>query len=242
LTAIEPALPRFATRIEKGEAITIVAIGSSSTQGIGASAPALTYPSRLEAELRERFPDSAVRVLNRGHGGEDAGEELARLERDVITDQPDLVIWQVGTNAVLRRDDLGSDAAMIEEGVGRLKRTGADVVLMDLQDAPRVTARPTYVEMERLLANVAKTTRVGLFHRFEIMQHWRAAQPAGTPPMIGADGLHMTDTGYGCLAADLADALARNWWSQAEKHSGAATMAAVSGAKHHHATIAPPFP
>jgi hypothetical protein len=98
--------------------------------------------------------------------------------------------------------------------------------------------------MERLLANVAKTTRVGLFRRFDIMQHWHTAQPANTPPMIGPDGLHMTDTGYGCLAADLADALAHNWWSQAEKHSGPATMAAVLGAKqHHHAVQAPPpFP
>ena len=31
--------------------------------------------------------------------------------------------------------------------------------------------------------------------------------------MIGPDGLHMTDASYGCLARQLAAALARNWWS-----------------------------
>ena len=29
--------------------------------------------------------------------------------------------------------------------------------------------------------------------------------------MVGADGLHMTDAGYGCLALDLAAALEANW-------------------------------
>ncbi len=32
--------------------------------------------------------------------------------------------------------------------------------------------------------------------------------------MIGPDGLHMTDTSYGCLANQLAEALVWNWWSR----------------------------
>jgi hypothetical protein len=32
--------------------------------------------------------------------------------------------------------------------------------------------------------------------------------------MIGPDGLHMTDASYGCLASELAEALAWNWWSR----------------------------
>src|SRR5437660_10152883 len=60
LMVIEPAQPRIAARIERGEPLTIVAIGSSSTQGGGASAPGFTYPSRLEAELKDRFPAIAI--------------------------------------------------------------------------------------------------------------------------------------------------------------------------------------
>jgi hypothetical protein len=72
--------------------------------------------------------------------------------------------------------------------------------------------------MEQLIANAAKSGQVGLFRRFEMMQKWQAAPPADAPKtaeaMIGPDGLHMTDRGYFCLAANLADALAGNWWSQ----------------------------
>src|SRR5881296_2245678 len=84
LMAIGPAQPRSAARIEQGETLTIVAVGSSSTQGVGASASALSYPSRLEAELKDSFPSVAIRVINRGKGGEDVAEELTRLDRDVI--------------------------------------------------------------------------------------------------------------------------------------------------------------
>src|SRR4051812_9182562 len=59
-------LTRSAARIRSGETLTIVAVGSSSTEGIGASKPAMTYPTLLEAELKERYPHIPVRVLNRG--------------------------------------------------------------------------------------------------------------------------------------------------------------------------------
>jgi acyl-CoA thioesterase-1 len=240
LMAIAPAEARVAGRIDRGEALTIVAVGSSSTLGTGASAPELSYPSRLEAELKARFPSIVIRVINRGKGGEDVAEELARLDQDVIAMHPDLVIWQVGTNAVLRRDDLSADRELIERGVALLKASGSDVVLMDLQYAPRVIARPAYAEMEQLIANAAKSAQVGLFRRFEIMQHWPAVTQADAAApmaettaetMIGRDGLHMTDRGYFCLAADLAEALAWNWWSQegANERPSAARIAHLAG-------------
>jgi acyl-CoA thioesterase I len=222
LSAIEVGLDRSAVRLEKHEPLTIVAMGSSSTQGVGASTPEMSYPSRLEQELKERFPAAEIRVLNRGVGGQDVGEEILRLGKDVIAEHPDLVIWQVGTNAVLRRDDLGADQRLISRGVLLLKEEGIDVVLMDLQYAPRVLARPSWDEMERIIEGVAHRAHVGLFRRFEIMQEWDHRQQLAPAAMIGRDGLHMTDASYGCLASQLAESLAWNWWS----HSGMATKSA----------------
>jgi lysophospholipase L1-like esterase len=233
LTVLEPAQARVAARVGRGEALTIVAIGSSSTQGVGATTPDLSYPSRLETELKNRFPGIAIRVINRGKGGEDVAEELARLERDVIAEHPQLVIWQVGTNAVLRRDDLATDEELIERGVARLIASGSDVVLMDMQYAPRIVARPAYAQMEQVIANVAKSANVGLFRRFDMTRHWQTSQPSDAPTVIGPDGLHMTDRGYFCLAATLADALAANWWSQerASQRPPAARIAGFAGPK-----------
>jgi len=193
--------------------MTIVAMGSSSTLGIGATTAAMSYPSRLEQELKDRFPNVEIRVINHGVGGQDVPEEVSRLERDVIAEHPDLVIWQVGTNAVLRRDDLSTDEQLIVRGVALMKQHGIDVVLMDLQYAPRILARPASVEMERLLAEIARHAQVGIFRRFEMMREWDHTGQLAPAAMIGADGLHMTDASYRCLADQLAEALARNWRS-----------------------------
>src|SRR5438270_6237194 len=214
ILAIEAALDRTSSRILSGQPLTIVAIGSSSTLGVGASSPALSYPSRLGQELRQQFPSLEIRVINHGVGGQDVPEELTRLGRDVIAEHPDLVIWQVGTNAVLRRDDLSADEQLISRGVALMKENGIDVVLMDLQYAPRVLARPASAEMERMIADVARRSRVGLFRRFEIMQEWDRTQQLTPASSVGPDGLHMTDSGYACLANQLAEALASNWRSR----------------------------
>lgn len=209
LSDITVPLKHSAALIAAGKPLLIVAVGSSSTSGVGASTPAAAYPERLAIALRHRFPRAHFRVLNRGKGGEDAGEEFARLQSDVVAARPDLVIWQVGTNAVLRRDDLAGDAILLDDGVAILKHDGVDVVLMDLQYAPRVLARRAYTLMETLIGETAAREHVGLYHRFAVMQYWQKAGSLG--PLIGPDGLHMTDESYNCLAVSLADSLAANW-------------------------------
>jgi acyl-CoA thioesterase I len=229
--AIIPPLERVAARINEGGPLNIVAVGSSSTSGIGATALAMTYPSRLEAEMRAYFPRLDIHVVNRGKSGEDAPEELARLATDVVALHPDLAIWQVGTNAVLRRDDLAADGEWMREGINLLKRNGIDVVLMDLQYAPRVLDRPAYAMMQDLIADTADQTQIGLFRRFALMRYWQRAQAAGAPAMIGADGLHMTDAGYGCLAAELARSLEANWRAEGKlagrDHTGTDAIAGL---------------
>jgi lysophospholipase L1-like esterase len=134
--------PHTARRLARGEPIKIVALGSSSTYGAGASTSAASYPSRLAEELAKHFPGHEFTVLNRGVNGEEITDMLARLETAVIAERPDLVLWQVGTNSVLRDLALEPHVAELHEGLVRLKATGADVVLIDPQYAPRVMPSP----------------------------------------------------------------------------------------------------
>ncbi|MGI9024370.1 MAG: SGNH/GDSL hydrolase family protein, partial [Burkholderiaceae bacterium] len=95
-------LPKTRALLASGHALKIIELGSSSTAGVGASALRFNYPSRLAAVLAGRNPQAKIEILNRGINGEDARENVARLEHDVIGARPDLVIWQTGTNAILR--------------------------------------------------------------------------------------------------------------------------------------------
>jgi lysophospholipase L1-like esterase len=198
---------RTALSLASGEPVKIVAIGSSSTAGAGASSPSASYPARLEAELRERFPDASITVVNRGVNGDDALQMLARLDADVLAEKPDLVIWQVGTNAVLRDHQLAGEAPLIRDGVRRLKAAQADVVLMNSQYAPKVIVKPDAPGMMDLISMTAQEERVPVFHRWEIMRRWHQVDGASFADLLSADGLHMNDWSYGCIAKLFAGAI-----------------------------------
>lgn len=200
-------LPLFRDALRDGQPATIVALGSSSTQGAGASGEAASYPSRLQAALRALFPTAPLRVVNRGVGGEDAAEMLARLDVDVLAERPALVVWQVGGNGALRGLDPERFRELVRAGIRRIRAAGADVLLMDNQRAPRIAAAPAAPRFEAALAEVAAEERVGLFRRGWLMDRWAAA---GVPPaaLLIEDGLHHNDRGYACLADALAGTLA----------------------------------
>jgi lysophospholipase L1-like esterase len=184
-----------------------VAIGSSSTEGAGASSASATYPSRLERLLAERFSGITIRVLNRGVGGEEEADMLARFERDVVAEKPDLVLWQVASNAIMRNRELPMQQALIREGIARLKQTRADVVLIDPQYTAAVLARPVALPTVALIADEARRQHVGTFRRFELMKDWHESQNIPFEAFSIEDGLHMNDWGYDCLARNLAVAI-----------------------------------
>ena len=207
ITRLDHPLARIAKRLASGEPVTIVAIGSSSTAGGGASSPAASYPGRLEVELKIHFPKLSIKVLNRGVNGEDAREMLARFDQSVITENPDLVLWQVGTNALLLDRPLLLAGERILEGVSRLKAAGADVVLIDPQFAPKVLAKVDIGNLLKLYSVVAKQANVGVFHRFAVMRHWREVANIPFKVFLSEDELHMNDWSYGCFAKLLAGAV-----------------------------------
>jgi acyl-CoA thioesterase I len=79
----------------------------------------MSYPSRLADELRALLPHTPITIINRGVNGETAREMLARFDRDVFAAKPDLVLWQVGSNAVLLGKPTAATGSLIEEGLRR---------------------------------------------------------------------------------------------------------------------------
>jgi len=208
LIRLSQPLLQTARRLANLEPVTIVAIGSSSTAGAGASTPEASYPSRLAAELKERFPGRPITVINRGVNGEEARDMLARFPQDVIAEKPDLVLWQVGTNAVLRDDPLAPTSPIILDGARQIKDIGADVVMVDLQFVPRMIAKPEADTMVKLISAAAKEANVDLFQRFATMRHWHEVERLPFAAFTTPDNLHMNDWGYDCFARLIGAAIA----------------------------------
>jgi lysophospholipase L1-like esterase len=204
----ERPLRRTARQLEAGRPIRIVAIGSSSTYGAGASKPYYAYPSLLAAELSREFVDHEFKVLNRGVNGDTAVHMLARFERGVIAEQPDLVLWQIGTNTLLNGDPIQPHRSLLHGGIVRLKAIGADVVLINPQYAPRVLARKNLDAMLSLLQQTAQVESVNLFRRFDLMRHWYQVERMPFEAFLSPDKLHMNDFSYACVARALGSAIA----------------------------------
>jgi len=205
------SLPHVAGKLAAGLPVVIVAFGSSSTQGWGSSSPDFAYPSRLLAQLKKQYPSADITVINRGKGGEDAPEMMKRLQTAVLDANPDLVIWQVGTNAVLRGFDSAETEKQVEEGIARIQAANSDVVLVDPQYSPRVNERGESAgRMISLLRRVASLRHIGIFPRFEVMRDWHEKQELPVETFVTADGLHMNDWGYACFAQLLGDDIIRS--------------------------------
>lgn len=207
------SLPRVAKRLAAGEPIIIVAFGSSTTVGFGTSSPAYTYPNRLADQLRRKFPTADISIINRGMGGQDAPEMMKRFDAAVLASDPDLVIWQLGTNTVIKggESDVMATTALVEDGIARLQKRGIDIVLIDPQYVPMVTDKKENASrMVKLIAEVAKLKNVALFPRFEVMRQWHENDKMPFDSFVIADGLHMNDWGYACFAQLLGDTIIKS--------------------------------
>jgi lysophospholipase L1-like esterase len=174
----ERDLPHFARGITSGRP-KIVAIGSSTTAGEGNIKP---YPDRLLSLLQIPYPNAKITMINAGIGGQEAPIELERFDTDVIAEKPDLVIWQVGTNAVWQSPDLKPPPPTFDETVNAIhdgliklrNETRADVILMDLQYVPAVLTpakKGKAIAMVKAISKLAADAEgVNVFRRFEFME------------------------------------------------------------------------
>ena len=171
----EHGLTHFAQSLTRGRA-KIVAIGSSTTAGEG---NIRAYPERLACFLRAEYQNAGIAMVNRGIGGQEAPAELQRFGTDVIVEKPDLVIWQVGTNAVWQSPDqnppsFDETTGAIRDGLVKLRdETQADVILMDLQYVPAVLTpakKDKAVAMVEAISELARDAGVNVFRRFAFMK------------------------------------------------------------------------
>jgi lysophospholipase L1-like esterase len=209
LMALGGALPHATAELRDHRALKVVALGSSTTYGTGASGEAATYPSRMAIELGRRFPGVQLEVINKGVPGEVAGDMMRRLDRDVIGLAPDLVIWQTGTNDALRDLPIDEFAKLTIDGVQRLHQAGIDVVLMEPQYSPKLQAQqPQIAQYVDALRTIAHTVGAPVLRRFAIMKDWMASGQFDGSTMLANDNLHMKDASYACLGTVVADSIA----------------------------------
>jgi len=189
--------------------LRILAIGSSSTQGVGASGPNAAYPAQLEARLQKGW-GIAADVINAGVGGETSDATLRRLLAALAKDPPDLVVWQVGTNDAVVGLDPEAFRANLIAGIDAARARRVPIVLVDPQFYFGIKSPARFERYVSIIAEVGAAKRAPVFSRFAMMKAWAAKSASTLTAALSPDGFHMDDQGYACFARALADDLARD--------------------------------
>jgi len=199
-------LPRTEARLKSGAPLKVVAFGSSSTVGLWVLSSAATYPAVMRQELNRLVPNARIEMINSGRIGDTIPDNIARLERDVLSHGPDLVVWQLGTNDIAWGGHVEGLDELVIQGIRMLRSGGSDVILMDQQYAPQVLSSSQYSKMQAIIANVARKEHVGLFSRFNLMRNSVLAG-LSIGALVSWDGLHNSIEGYDCVGRGLARAI-----------------------------------
>ena len=165
-------LKHVAEAVQKEKKLTIAVVGTGSSILAGPDGPRSAYPARLEAVLKQKLPSVAVKVVSLVRTRMTT-EDLARgMEKMLVDEKPDLVIWQTGTLDAIRRIDPDEFRAALEDGVETLHKGGADVILMNMQYSPRTDIMVPLGPYADNMRVVAQQHEIPLFDRLAIMRHW----------------------------------------------------------------------
>ena len=175
----------------------ILAFGDSLTAGLGLP-ESEAFPARLAARLEAE--GIAIRMINGGVSGDTTTDGLARLDW-ALADKPDLVILALGANDALRGIDPAIVRANLDKMIGKIKASGARVLLLGMLAPPNWGADYEHA-FDRIYPELAKAHDVPLYPFF---LDGVAMDPALNQP----DGLHPNARGIAVMVDRIAPLVAR---------------------------------
>ena len=171
----QPLPKRVFAAVTTKRSLRIAVVGTGSSALAGPDGPPSAYPARLEAALNQRLSGVPVRVVTLLRTRQTA-EDLAKgMDKLLVDEKPDLVIWQTGTIDAIRRADPDSFKASLEDGVERLQKGEADTILMNMQYSPRTESMIAVTPYADVMRVVAQHYDIPLFDRLGIMHYWSDA-------------------------------------------------------------------
>jgi hypothetical protein len=193
------ALPATRVAIEK-RALTILVLGGAATLGDPAHGNDYTYPSRLAARLTEALPNVGVNVVVRAVPRQLAADLDQKLDVELTSIKPVLVIWGPGAAAAGRGDDLDTFIGDVTGAVGKIRSAGADLILMTLQYAPSVARVINLSPYRSAVIRAGELAGVPVLDRYELMRFWSDTDFLALDTTEAGNRIQVARKLYDCMA------------------------------------------
>lgn len=201
------SLPRTAAKLRARQTIRILAIGSSTTAGVGSGGAGFAH--RLGPMIKARWPNSIIEVVVSGVSGETASGAAGRLRPELAQHQPTLVVWQLGTNDANFGVSAETFRATVASGLAAIRAAGADALLVDPQYSRWAERGTRTAEFAGIIASEGARSGVPVVRRYQAMSQLAASNRGAFDGLIAFDGLHLTSAGHDCMAQQVAGTIVR---------------------------------
>jgi acyl-CoA thioesterase-1 len=178
----------------------ILALGDSLTAGYGLK-QGEGFADQLQAAFRKM--GRPVTVINGGVSGDTSAGGLSRIDW-ALSDQPQIVIVELGANDMLRGVDPKSTKANLAAIIEKAKASGAKVLLCGMK-AQRNLGADYVAQFDAIYPDLAQQEGVTLYPFFMD----GIVQPDGTADrtLLQGDGLHPTEAGAALIVQRLMSVL-----------------------------------
>lgn len=201
------SLPQTGARLRAHQTLKILAIGSSTTAGVGSGGAG--FASQLGPLIKSRAPQSTIEVVVSGVLAETASGAASRLQAEIAAHRPNLVIWQLGTNDATFGVSSESFRATIASGLAAIRAAGADAMLVDPQFSRWAEGSQATAVKARIIAEEGARRGVPVARRFAAMQRLAQTNRPAFDGLISWDGLHLSPAGHACMAEQVAGTIVR---------------------------------
>ncbi len=212
--AVTP-LPNSALALQKHQKLKILAIGASAAAVLGMSHDG--NPPLLEQILERNIKGLDVEIINRGFSGELAEAAGERLKLEVALNEPNLVLWQVGTNDAFAQVPVENFERSVVSTVRWLKEHNVDVILVGLHYMKQLAKNEHYQAIRTSLQRITTAESVQRITRYEAMEVLSRTMRENGRPEPRDFGLN--EAGYNCMAQYVARAITVGLFAKPTKHA-----------------------
>jgi acyl-CoA thioesterase I len=205
--AIYP-LPNITRALSTNGKIKILAIGDSASTNRSLNRD---YSSLIENYLETSVKGLDVDVIDRGVSGELAARAAERIKFEVALNEPNLVLWQVGTFDAMAQVPLLDFKHTLTKTIAWLRKHNADLVMVSLHYQRGLRTNESYQAFRKLIEETAAQEKVLRIGRYEAEELVDKVQSTTASPV---DKFQMTENGYDCLSQFVVRALATSLFAK----------------------------